>query len=102
MRDRLTKFQTTTGYFGQPGEPWRAHLRRMLDIRARAQACIAFGELQGFASEEAELQYVAGTFDDDLATIFHLLTSVKGCNGAEEFRAVRVFNEALLAWIRDD
>ncbi|CAO2650722.1 Nn.00g020140.m01.CDS01 [Neocucurbitaria sp. VM-36] len=101
MRDRLTKFQTTTGYLGQPGEPWRAHLRRMLEP-ARAQACIAFCELQDLASEEAELQYVAGSFDDDLATIFHLITRVNGCNGAEEFKAVRVFNEALLVWMRDD
>ncbi|KAF1841126.1 uncharacterized protein K460DRAFT_198851 [Cucurbitaria berberidis CBS 394.84] len=102
MRDRLTSFQTTTGYLGQPGEEWKAHLRRMLDLPARAQACIAFGELKGPLNKEGEPHHVAETFDDDLAMIFDLLTRVKGCNGAEEFKAIRLYNEALLKWVRED
>ncbi|KAJ4367326.1 hypothetical protein N0V83_006907 [Neocucurbitaria cava] len=101
MRKRLVAFQTSTGYLEQPGEPWRAYLRRMLDISGRAQLCIAFSELQAPWSDEGGLQYVDRSFDEDLETVFDLLTRVKGCNGAEEFKAIRVFNEALLGWFRD-
>lgn len=99
MRNRLVKFRTTTGYFAGPGDPWKAHLNRMPDLSARAQACIAYVDLKGASTELYRQQEAAVAFDEDLATVFDLVTKIEGCNGASEFLAIRLFNEALFEWL---
>jgi len=101
MRHRLNEFRIATGYFGQPGESWEDHLKRMSNVPC-AQASLAYVDLQEFASQRGGLNYVAETFDADLATLFDLLTMVKGCNGSEAFKGVGLYNAALVEWFRQD
>ncbi|CAA9958363.1 hypothetical protein PTMSG1_01924 [Pyrenophora teres f. maculata] len=100
MRHRLSEFRSATGYFGQPGEQWTQFLRSMDDAPC-AQAMIAFVDLQDFV-ESGDWRYVRGTFDDDLKTVFNVLTRMPWCDGPEAFRGVRRFNEALLEWFGDE
>ena len=100
MRSRLAKFQSRTGFVGTPGEEWRAYLQGINSLGARAQACIAFDELKGV--EDQAQTYLAETFEDDLAIAFDLMTRVKGCNGPEEFSAIRVYNQVLLEWVKEE
>jgi hypothetical protein len=94
MRYMLTEFQCTTGFFGKPGDEWKEHLRGM-DRVAHAKASIAFVDLKSCVSANENLE---GKFDDDLAVVFDLLTKVEGCNGVEEFGALRVYNDELREW----
>lgn len=97
MRRRLYAFQTSTGYFGDPGEEWRLHLRGLgLGSKERAEAVIALVDLVD--SEKNGRQYVGETFNDALATLFDQLTLFPACNGAEEFKGVERYNETLLQW----
>jgi hypothetical protein len=94
MRYTLNEFQCTTGFFGKPGDEWREHLRGM-DRVARAKASIAFVDLKSCEGVEGGLEERA---DEDLAVVFDLMTCVEGCNGVEEFGALRVYNEGLREW----
>jgi hypothetical protein len=100
MRHRLSQFRSATGYFGRPGEQWTEYLRGMDDDVQSAQAMLAYVDLQGFVSREGECEFVADTFDHDLARVFDALTMVAGCNGPEAFRGVQRYNKALLEWFR--
>jgi hypothetical protein len=98
MRHQLTEFQRTTDYFGKPGDDWKEYLRT-IDRVARAKASIAFVDLKSSASAGISATCAGLQFDNDVATVFDLLTQVEGCNGAEEFvEALRVYNERLLGW----
>jgi hypothetical protein len=97
MRLRLTDFQSTTGYFGKPGADWKEHLRRM-DRVTHAKASIAFVDMKSLRAAGNVTTNAVSNFDNNLATIFDLLTQVDGCNGIEEFRAIRLYNEELLVW----
>jgi hypothetical protein len=97
MRHQLTEFQRTTGYFGKPGDEWKDHLRRM-DRVTHAKASIAFVDLKSFASVGTLTMDDGTQFDNDIMTVFDLLTQVEGCNGVDEFEALRVYNEGLLEW----
>jgi len=97
MRHLLAEFQRTTGYFGKPGDDWKEHLRRM-DRVAHAKASIAFVDLKSFASGPGSALDGETTFNDDLVAVFDLLTQVEGCNGVEEFDALRPYNEGLMEW----
>jgi hypothetical protein len=99
MRHQLSEFQRSTGYFGgRLGDDWKEHLRTM-DCVDRAKACIAFVDLKSFAGGEALTTHTGLQFDNDIATVFDLVTQVEGCNGVEEFEeALRVYNEGLLEW----
>jgi hypothetical protein len=98
MRHQLTEFQHTTGYFGNPGDGWKEYLRA-IDRVAHAKASIAFVDLKTFASAGISATCAGPQFDNDVATVFDLLTQVEGCNGVEEFEeALRVYNEGLLGW----
>lgn len=99
MRHQLSEFRTMTGYFGEPGEHWEHHLRHMPNVPC-AHACIAYADLQDSVAKESRLGCVEETFDDDLARMFDLFTMIKGCNGAEAFKALRTYNAALLEWFK--
>jgi hypothetical protein len=62
---------------------------------------LAYVNIQGFVGREGECEYVADTFDWDLARVFDALTRVPGCNGPEAFEGMRRYNEALLEWYRE-
>ncbi|KAF2832935.1 hypothetical protein CC86DRAFT_376192 [Ophiobolus disseminans] len=94
MRHLLAEFQRKTGYFGKPGDGWKEYLRRM-DRVAHARSSIAYVGMKGCVGVVGE---GVEAFDDELVTVFDLLTQVEGCNGVEEFEAVRGFNEGLLEW----
>lgn len=98
MRHLLSEFQRTSGYFGRPGDDWKAHLKRMDRIVDRAKANIAFVELKSFANMVGSAGVEKETFDDDLMTVFDSLTQVEGSNGTEAFEALRLFNGGLLEW----
>jgi len=100
MRHRLSEFRSATGYFGRPGEQWTLFLRSIDDAPC-AQAMLAFVDLQEFV-ESGEWRYVKDTFDDDLKTVFNVLTRIRWCDGPEAFKGVRRFNKALLEWFGDD
>ncbi len=100
MRNRLTYFRSLTDYSGLPGADWKAHLRGMNDARSRAQACIAFNNMKAVELEDPSM--FTDAFDEDLAQIFDLLTRVKGCNGAEEFKAIQAYNGTLSEWIKEE
>jgi hypothetical protein len=97
MRRLLTGFQRTTGYFGKPGDEWKEYLKRM-DCVTHAHASIAFVDLRGSDSMSGLILSNEPTFDADLAKVFDLLTQVEGCNGVEEFQALRIYNEGLREW----
>lgn len=97
MRLLLAEFQRTAGYFGKPGDDWKDHLRRMERV-AHARASIAFVNMKSFGTTQNSAIDIGPDFDDDLATIFDLLTQVEGCNGVDEFGAVRAYNQELLGW----
>jgi hypothetical protein len=97
MQLSLYKFQRTIGYFGNPGEEWKAHLRRMERV-AHAKASIAFVDMKGSGMTGGSAKDIGPEFDNDLATIFDVLTQVEGCDGVDEFGAIRVYNQGLLAW----
>jgi hypothetical protein len=97
MRHLLTEFRRTTGFFGKPGNEWKEHLKRMNCI-PHAQASIAFVDLKSSASMSGLMLDDGPTFDTNLANVFDLLTQVEGCNGIEEFQALRIYNEGLREW----
>ena len=98
IRDRLQVFQVSTNYFGKPGDEWKQHLREIAEPRKRAEACIALADL--LDGVNGAKRYPEQNFDEDLCTIFDQLTQFPGCNGAEEFEGVKMYNESLLAWFR--
>jgi hypothetical protein len=98
LRHRLTEFQRTTGYFGKPGDDWKEYLRT-IDRVTHAKASIAFVDLKTFVSAGTTAAGAGPQFDNDVATVFDLLTQVEGLNGVEEFEeALRMYNEGLLEW----
>jgi hypothetical protein len=98
LQHRLTEFQRTTGYFGKPGDGWKEYLRT-IDRITHAKASIAFVDLKTFASAGISAPGAGPQFDNDVATVFDLLTQVEGLNGVEEFEeALRMCNEGLLEW----
>lgn len=98
MRAFLSKFQQTSGYYGRPGDDWKAHLKRMERVVDRAKANIAFVELKSFANTVGAAGVDKETFNEDLMTAFDCLTQVEGSNGVEAFEALRQFNQGLLEW----
>lgn len=98
MRQLLSDFQRTSGYFGRPGDDWKEHLKRMDRVVDRAKANIAFVDLKSFANMVGSAGVEKETFDDDLMLVFDLLTQVEGSNGPEAFDAVRLFDQGLLEW----
>lgn len=101
MRHRISEFRIATGYFGQPGRQWEEHLQRMPNVPC-AHATLAFINLQETTTKAGESVYISETFDADLQRMFDLLTMVKGCNGADAFKGVRIYNAALLEWFKQD
>jgi hypothetical protein len=97
MRLLLGRFQRSVGYFGEPGDDWRAYLSTMERV-AHAKASIAFVDMKGSETADGLANDIGSGFDDDLATIFDLLTQVEGCDGVDEFGAIRVYNQGLMAW----
>ncbi|KAH7080275.1 hypothetical protein BKA63DRAFT_506082 [Paraphoma chrysanthemicola] len=97
MRHLLAEFRRVSKYSGRTGPDWQEYLRR-LDHVAHAKASIAFVKLSSLANTRHPEGSIATTFDSDLATLFDLLTQVKGCNGVEEFQAVQSYNKDLLEW----
>ncbi|KAH7095712.1 hypothetical protein FB567DRAFT_36880 [Paraphoma chrysanthemicola] len=97
MRHLLAEFRRASKYSGRTGLDWQQYLRQ-LDHKAHAKAAIAFVELSRFANTRHPEGSIPTTFDSDLATLFDLLTQVKGCNGAEEFQAVQSYNKDLIEW----
>jgi hypothetical protein len=95
MRRALSDFQHTTGYYGNPGEDWKEHLRRLHTV-SHAKASIAYVDFQSGIGSRADL---GGRFNTDLAIAFDTMTQVGGCTGVEEFSAVEVYNEGLLGWV---
>ncbi|KAF1915076.1 hypothetical protein BDU57DRAFT_261895 [Ampelomyces quisqualis] len=94
MRHARSDFQHTTGYSGNPGDDWKAHLRRM-DRVSRARASIAYVGLQSCVRSRGD---VDERFNDHVAIVFDTMTQVDGCTGVEEFSAVEVYNEGLYVW----
>ncbi|PZD29769.1 hypothetical protein A1F96_04893 [Pyrenophora tritici-repentis] len=97
MRHPLGAFRSATGYFGRPGEQWTEFLRHLDDVPS-AKAMLAYVDLLDFVGREGECEYVADTFDEDLARVFDALTRVSGRNGPKAFESVRRYNQALLEW----
>ena len=97
MRHRLGAFRRATGYFGRPGEQWTEFLRHLDDVPS-AYAMLAYVDLQGLEGREGEREYVADTFDEDLARVFDALTRVSGRDEPKAFEGVKRYNEALLEW----
>lgn len=99
LRKHMNTFRVATGFFGTPGDEWKAYLRGMADSNYRAKACIALIDLKEKSKEELELHFANAQFNDDLKEGFHQLTKLPDCNGSEEFDRVRQFNEELRQWL---
>lgn len=98
MRQRLERLRVGIGYLGAPGDDWKNHLNRMV-YATRANAVIALTNMRKLQSV-ADAAWDQETFDNDLAVIFDELTQIIGCNGAEEFGALRLYNQTLFDWFR--
>jgi hypothetical protein len=98
IRARIQEFRVSAQYYGKPGDEWKKYLREITEPRKRAEACIALADL--LDGVNGAKKFPEQNFDEDLCTVFDQLTQFPGCNGAEEFEGVKMYNENLLAWFR--